>query len=84
MNARRRKTNLGMPSRVYERGGSWYWVRPSDQKWIRLCRVDDGQRTMLKRLGRPVSTNTRTDSLLVRVPPLYNRDAIRVLLDKTP
>ncbi|MGN5479477.1 hypothetical protein ACTMU2_29045 [Cupriavidus basilensis] len=52
MNARRRKTNLGMPSRVYERGASWYWVRPNDQKWIRLCRVDEGQRTMLARLAR--------------------------------
>lgn len=54
MNARRRKTNLGMPSRVYQRSGSWYWVRPSDQKWIRLCRVDEGQRRMLKRLEEEI------------------------------
>lgn len=50
MNARRRHSNVGLPSRVYVRGASYYWVRPSDQKWIRLCRVDDGQRAMLKRL----------------------------------
>ncbi|WP_407059199.1 tyrosine-type recombinase/integrase (plasmid) [Ralstonia syzygii subsp. celebesensis] len=51
MNARRRKSALGLPSRVYVRGASFYWVRPSDQKWIRLCRVDDGQRKMLARLA---------------------------------
>lgn len=51
MNARRRQTNLGMPNRVYQRGASFYWVRPSDQKWIRLCRVDEGQRKMLARLA---------------------------------
>lgn len=54
MNARRRKSNLGMPSRVYQRGASFYWVRPSDQKWVRLCRVDEGQRKMLARLAAEI------------------------------
>lgn len=54
MNARRRKSNLGMPSRVYQRGASFYWVRPSDKKWIRLCRVDEGQRKMLARLAAEI------------------------------
>lgn len=51
MNARRRNTNLGLPSRVYVRGASYYWVRPSDKQWIRLSRVDEGQRRMLARLA---------------------------------
>lgn len=54
MNARRRQTDLGMPNRVYRRGASLYWVRPSDQKWIRLCRADEGERHMLKRLAEEI------------------------------
>jgi len=37
-----------------ERCTSFYWVRPSDQKWIRLCRVDEGERRMLKRLEEEI------------------------------
>lgn len=54
MNARRRNTNLGLPNRVYVRGASFYWVRPSDKQWVRLCRVDEGQRRMLARLAAEI------------------------------
>ncbi|WP_322055679.1 tyrosine-type recombinase/integrase [Burkholderia cenocepacia] len=50
MNARRRKRPDGLPSRVYMRDGSFYWVRP-DGKWKRLCRVDDGDIRMHERLA---------------------------------
>ncbi|KVO11767.1 tyrosine-type recombinase/integrase [Burkholderia ubonensis] len=50
MNARRRKRPDGLPSRVYARDGSFYWVRP-DGKWKRLCRVNDGDIRMHERLA---------------------------------
>lgn len=56
MNARRRQSNLGMPSRVYVRGASFYWVRPSDAKWIRLCKFAEGQAAMLARLSQEIGT----------------------------
>lgn len=51
MNARRRTKADGLPSRVYVRYGSYHWVRNTDQKWIKLCRVDDGQTRMYERLA---------------------------------
>ncbi|WP_429498893.1 tyrosine-type recombinase/integrase [Robbsia andropogonis] len=51
MNARRRVKKTPWPQRVYARDGSFYWVRPNDQKWIRLCRVTDGETRMLERLA---------------------------------
>lgn len=50
MNARRRERPDGLPSRVYIKAGSYYWVRP-DNKWLKLCRVDEGDRRMLERLA---------------------------------
>ncbi|WP_454711000.1 tyrosine-type recombinase/integrase [Cupriavidus nantongensis] len=55
MSPRRRKGDgLGLPNRVYARGASFYWVRPSDGKWIRLSRMDEGQAKMLARLATEV------------------------------
>lgn len=50
MNARRRKKDVPWPQRVYSRSGTFWWVRPTDGQWIRLCRVDDGEMKMLERL----------------------------------
>lgn len=51
MNARRRLKADGLPSRVYVRWGSYHWVRNTDEKWIKLCRVDEGQTRMYERLA---------------------------------
>lgn len=50
MNARRRAVPDGLPNRVYEKSGSWYWF-PKNGTWIRLCRVEDGLRKMHERLA---------------------------------
>jgi integrase len=49
MMARRRDRIDGLPNRVYEKAGSFYWVR-KDNKWLKLCRADEGERRMLERL----------------------------------
>ncbi|HGL5074131.1 TPA: tyrosine-type recombinase/integrase [Burkholderia multivorans] len=51
MNARRRKKDVPWPRRVYPRSGTFWWVRPTDEQWIRLCRVDEGETKMLDRLA---------------------------------
>lgn len=51
MNARRRTKDVPWPRRVYARSGTFWWVRPTDEQWIRLCRVDDGETKMLERLA---------------------------------
>ncbi|RSK75884.1 integrase [Pandoraea apista] len=51
MNARRRKTPDGLPSRVYVKHGSYYWFKPGTNRWVRLCRVGDGEAAMLERLA---------------------------------
>lgn len=50
MNARRRAVPDGLPNRVYAKSGSWYWF-PKRGSWIKLCRVEDGERNMLERLA---------------------------------
>lgn len=50
MTGRRKKAD-GLPSRVYVRFGSYHWVRNTDQKWIKLCRFDEGQTRMYERLA---------------------------------
>lgn len=57
MNARRRSTTQGLPSRVYEKHGAWYWVRKSDAKWLRLCAVADGWPRMLEVLAATIKQN---------------------------
>lgn len=54
MNAKRRtKTSTSLPGRVYPKDGSWYWVPKVGEKlkWIRLCRIDEGEPKMLGRLA---------------------------------
>lgn len=51
MNARRRTKADGLPNRVYNRSNTFWWVRNTDQKWVRLCRVDEGETRMLERLA---------------------------------
>jgi integrase len=50
MNARRRTIPDGLPSRVYEKSGSYYWFS-KEAGWIKLCRVDEGEAKMLDRLA---------------------------------
>ncbi|MDR6383989.1 tyrosine-type recombinase/integrase [Paraburkholderia caribensis] len=51
MNARRRTTTSPqLPGRVYPKYGSYHWVRP-DKKWIKLCRIEEGEARMLERLA---------------------------------
>jgi integrase len=51
MNAARRRTIPdGLPNRVYLKSGSWYWF-PKGGRWIKLCRIDEGETKMLKRLA---------------------------------
>lgn len=49
MNARRRREVPEWMQRVYESDGSWYFV-PRGGKWIRLCRVSEGESRLLERL----------------------------------
>lgn len=49
MNARRRKNIPEWMQRVYESDGSYYWW-PRGGKWIRLCRVSEGETRLLERL----------------------------------
>lgn len=72
MNARRRMKADGMPSRVYKRNGSFHWVRPTDQKWIKLCRLDEGETRMYERLAEEkrkasIDVSERSMSRLVRI-----------------
>ncbi len=50
MNARRRQRPCNLPARVYANGASWYWVVPRTNKWVRLCKIAEGETTMLARL----------------------------------
>lgn len=50
MNSKRRARPDGLPSRVYAKAGSYYWVR-QDNKWVKLSRVEEGDRRMLERLA---------------------------------
>ena len=36
--------------RVYKNDGSWYWVEPGTNKWIRLCKATDSEEVLLERL----------------------------------
>jgi integrase len=36
--------------RVYQNDGSWYWVEPATNKWIRLCKATDSEEMLLERL----------------------------------
>lgn len=70
MNARRRTIPDGLPNRVYQKSGSYYWY-PKGGSWIRLCRVDDGELKMLERLA---SEKRKRETLtgIGNVPPLVD------------
>ncbi|WP_338762105.1 site-specific integrase [Massilia sp. METH4] len=67
---RKRKTNRGLPRRVYVNHGAYFFVpteatidprnpKAGPKKWIKLCAVDDGEPAMLQALaavlGNPVN-----------------------------
>lgn len=61
MNAARRRTVPdGLPNRVYAKSGSWYWW-PKGAGWIKLCRVEDGERKMLERLAVEMKKRERPE-----------------------
>jgi len=57
---RSRKSNRGLPRRVYERNGAWYFYSPvklrhpvtgKEQKWVHLAYKHEGEPAMLQALG---------------------------------
>jgi len=62
MNARRRAVPDGLPNRVYAKSGSYYWY-PKGGSWIKLCRVDDGERKMLELLTAEMKKRERPEGL---------------------
>ncbi|WP_288379792.1 tyrosine-type recombinase/integrase [uncultured Massilia sp.] len=57
---RQRKTNRGLPRRVYIKFNAYYYVAPEAvrdpvtkemKKWVRLCSVEEGEVVMLNRLA---------------------------------
>lgn len=70
---RQRKTNRGLPRRVYIKFGAYYYVAPEkirDPKtkemktWIRLCSVDDGEVTMFNALATLLGSKTHVEGTM--------------------
>jgi integrase len=70
---RQRKTNRGLPRRVYIKFGAYYYVAPEkirDPKtkemktWIRLCAVDDGEVAMLNALATLLGSKTHVEGTM--------------------
>jgi len=70
---RQRKTNRGLPRRVYIKFGAYYYVAPvkiRDPKtkemktWIRLCSVDDGEVAMLNALATLLGSKTHVEGTM--------------------
>jgi len=64
---RQRKTNRGLPRRVYIKFNAYYYVAPEPirvpktkelKTWVRLCSVDDGEVVMLNRLAELLGSKT--------------------------
>lgn len=64
---RQRKTNRGLPRRVYIKFGAYYFVAAEPmrvpktnefKKWIRLCGVNDGESVMLAKLSELLGKKT--------------------------
>lgn len=72
---RRRKHDKGLPSRVYLRRGAYYYVRPSDQKWLPLGKTEP---EMLRALAavKDVGANALAD--------LFDRYELEILPTKAP
>lgn len=67
---RQRKTNRGLPRRVYIKFNAYYYVAPDkirDPKtkemktWIRLCSVEDGEVVMLNELAKLLGSKTHVE-----------------------
>lgn len=58
MNAARKKA---IYPRVYQSDGSWYWVEPVGGKWLRLCRIDEGEVKLLERLTEEKKKHARPE-----------------------
>jgi integrase len=64
---RQRKTNRGLPRRVYIKFNAYYYVAPEKirdpqtkelKTWVRLCSVEDGEVAMLNRLAELLGSKT--------------------------
>ena len=47
--------------RVYPSDGSWYWVEPRTNKWIKLCRMTEPETVLLRRLAEEKEKHARPD-----------------------
>jgi site-specific recombinase XerD len=70
---RQRKTNRGLPRRVYIKFNAYYYVAPvkiRDPKtkelktWIRLCSLDEGEVVMLNRLAELLGSKTHVEGTM--------------------
>jgi integrase len=70
---RQRKTNRGLPRRVYIKFNAYYYVAPEkirDPKtkelktWIRLCAVEDGEIAMLNALATLLGSKTHVEGTM--------------------
>lgn len=56
-------TKNGLPRRVYIRGGRYYFVRPSDAKWLPLTRVKEGLPALYRALAALTELVNKSDML---------------------
>lgn len=47
--------------RVYPNDGSWYWVQPGTNKWIKLCRMTEPESVLVERLAVEMKKHARPD-----------------------
>lgn len=47
--------------RVYSSDGSWYWVEPRTNKWIRLCKLTDSETVLVERLAQERKKHERPE-----------------------
>ena len=60
MNATRKKARY---PRVYASDGSWYWVAPHTNKWVRLCKLTDPETLLVRRLAEEKEKHVRPDGM---------------------
>lgn len=76
---RKRTKNRHLPNRVYIRGASYYYAR-HDGKWIRLCKIAEGESAMYRALAE-IKEQTLAEPTMRRVFERYRSD---VLPNKAP
>lgn len=59
----------GLPRRVYLRHGAYFYVRPADEKWMRLSAERDGLPAMLRALADVTDSERHSD----RMPAVITR-----------